>query len=153
MCVCVYVCEYDFNREKESVVEACKSICMSVRYDRCDRCDRRSGTARCCCDRGQVPACHWSVLMVTQGGGCTNLIDRKMAASRVCRWCLFFASLFCAFFVSISPSTIYYIFQSEYQAAPHSLCCSFFLTILTQRCPLVNAVFALYMHLSKRSPV
>lgn len=92
-------------------MEECESICMCVRCDRCDRCGQWSGTARCCCNRGQVPTCHWSVLMLTRGGGCAHLIDRKMAASRICRWCrrhisflVFSPSLFCALFVSLSPS-------------------------------------------------
>lgn len=73
--------ETDGERRRRARKLAC------VRCDRCDRCGRWSGTARCCCNRGQVPTCHWSVLMLTRGGGCTHLIDRKMAASRVCRWC------------------------------------------------------------------
>lgn len=76
-----------------------------VRRDRCDRCGWWSGTARCCCGRGQTPTCHWSVLMLTQGSGCTHPIDRKMAASRVCRWRLKTHLFFppSALFASLSP--------------------------------------------------
>lgn len=71
-----YVC---VRHTEEEIVCVCS--------DRCDRCDRWSGTPRCSCSRGRVTTCLRRVLMLTQGGGCTHLIDRKMAASQVCRWC------------------------------------------------------------------
>lgn len=144
-CVCVCVCVrlmwlFFFKRENWETGEHRKGVQKRrrarARGDQCDRCGRWSGTTRCCCAPGQVPTCHWSVLMLTQGGGCTHLIDRKMAASPnlqvVPKTRLFPHRPPRAPFVSLSPSTIYYMFQSEYQAAPHPSC---YPPVLTQPCP------------------
>lgn len=56
-------------------------LCMCVRCDWCDRCDHWTGTPRCCFSRGQMPTCHWFVLMLTRGADSAHLIDHKMAAS------------------------------------------------------------------------
>lgn len=58
-----------------------RCVCTCVHCDCCDSCSRWTGTARCCFSRGQMPTCHWFVLMLTWGADSAHLIDHKMAAS------------------------------------------------------------------------
>lgn len=96
-----------------------RCLCMCVHCDWCDRCNRWTGTARCCFSRGQMPTCHWFVLMLTRGADSAHLIDHKMAASWDCRWCCRHTS-----FPLSSPLFSSVDFLYLYLAPPSIMCAS-----------------------------
>lgn len=60
--------------------------------------------------RGQVPTCHWFVLMLTQGGGCAHLIDHKICCLLGRQVLHFFSAL--PLYLYFAPSSVIHFSQT-----------------------------------------
>lgn len=107
----VCVCVKERKRRQPRAREEC--ICMCLCCDWCDRCSHWTGTAKYCSSRGQMPTCHWFVLMLTRSGGFAYPFDDKMITSQVCRWCCRHIPFLLFSPFSVCASTIYIMCASQ----------------------------------------